>query len=182
MIVDGTAMSEPALHSSAAAGAQSAGAGAERRFAPRYPLTAAAAISGLHNGMRITARTTDLSVGGCYIDTTVPFPSGDPVRVRITQGGRTLEARAVVRYSQQGMGMGLQFTEILPAEQHLLDDWLAELRGELAPALDAPEVVSALQQFARSERHVLGQLISALIRKRILTENEGGALLRELTS
>jgi hypothetical protein len=186
MIRYGTAMSQTAIQTSASAPGQAAsGAGgawpSERRIAPRYPFTATAEIAGLHNSLRITARTTDISTGGCYIDTTVPFPSGDPVRIRITKGGRHFEARAKVCYSQQGMGMGLQFMEIPPVDAEVLHRWLAELRGELAPALDAPEVAAAIQQFSRNERHVLTQLISALIRKRILTEHEGGVLLRELT-
>jgi hypothetical protein len=160
MIRYGTAMTELALHSPAASESQEAGAAAppERRIAPRYPFTATAEIAGLHNGLRITARTTDVSTGGCYIDTTVPFPSGDLVRIRITKGGRHFAAPAKVCYSQQGMGMGLQFMEVLPAEAEVLRGWLAELRGELAPALEAPEVAAAIQQFSRSERHVLTQL------------------------
>jgi len=42
---------------------------AERRASPRYPFVAVAEVTELSSGARLSARTSDLSLGGCYIDT-----------------------------------------------------------------------------------------------------------------
>ena len=154
----------------------------ERRIAPRYPLTAFAELVELRTGMRLKARTTDISEGGCYVDAMSPFSSGVLVQLRIAHKNRVFESRAVVRYSQPGLGMGLQFHQAEPAQMQVLLGWIAELSDSLAPVLNAPEIAPCLQEFTRSDRYVLSQLVSLLIRKRILSEHEGGSLLRELIS
>src|SRR5260370_37427844 len=58
---------------------------------------------------RIPGRTSDLSEGGCYVDTMSPFPAQTRVRIRITREQRSFESQATVVYSVAGLGMGWPF-------------------------------------------------------------------------
>ena len=156
------------------------GTGAERRGERRYPFTASAELFDQRTGACLHARTSDISLSGCYIDTTSPLTSGTQVKVRLTHGSRTFATMSDVSYAQPTMGMGLAFTEIPPDQSVLLQRWLAELSGTLAPALEATELANTIQRFPRMERYILARLVSLLIRKGTLTEPEGAELLREL--
>lgn len=154
----------------------------ERRTSPRFSFTAAAEIFEIGSQGRVTGRSSDLSPSGCYIDTMSPYAAGAAVRVRLKHGLHEFEAIAAVRYSLLSMGMGLEFTEISPENQAVLHQWLAELRGEPSPEADAvisvPEISTA--PAVGNLRQVLNELVSLLIRKKIITENEGTALLRQM--
>jgi len=152
----------------------------EHRTNTRYSFTATAEILEPRSGARIAGRTADISSGGCYVDTISPLPVGTPVKLRLSQGHRSFESQAAVVYAHVGMGMGLAFTEIRPDQLPILQAWIGELSGELTPAAETPEPPDSKPPLREIERHVLNQLISLLIRKRILTEGEGTALLRDL--
>ncbi len=163
---------------------------AERRLHPRYPFTAAAEVTELRSQARVAGRTADLGRGGCYVDTISPFPVATPVKIRLTFEKKCFESQGAVIYAHVGMGMGLAFTEIKPDQLPILQDWLAELSGEPRPphpvtvqpeAEVQPEPTSDEEPPPRErEIYVLNQLISLLVRKRLLTEKEGMDLLRSL--
>jgi len=162
----------------------------ERRTGARFPCTVSAEVSEPQSRARIMGRTTDLGIGGCYVDTINPFPVGTTVRLRLTDQARRFEVHAQVSFAQMGMGMGLAFTEINAEQLDVLRQWIGELSGELPPVDSS--AMSTLQEYAAllpaaevprptaSEHLVLNQLISLLIRKHVLTEAEGTALLRDL--
>jgi hypothetical protein len=85
---------------------------AERRAAERHMFTAGAEVVELKSGARFSTRTTDLGPGGCFVDTTVPFPIGSIVRVTLNKGKTTFETAGTVVYSQHGLGMGIAFSEL----------------------------------------------------------------------
>jgi hypothetical protein len=105
------------------------------------------------------------------------------VKIRIERKVHGFEAEAVVAYAHVSMGMGLTFTEIKPEHQDVLRSWLAELSGE-----DSAELASSKQESAArgkeeedtNLRLVLNQLITLLVRKKIILEAEGAELLRQL--
>lgn len=96
------------------------------RRSPRIPFIASAEITEIDTEVRLTARTGDLSQGGCYMDMVNPLPEGTSVRVAIVHGNRTFGAAAKVVYSQTPLGMGLEFREIDSAQQPTLGHWLSE--------------------------------------------------------
>ena len=149
----------------------------ERRRWPRYALTAATQVTELGSMARIEGRSTDLSEGGCYVDTLNPFPTGSMVQVVMAQGERKFAAKACVAFSQPGMGMGLAFMEMDSAEREALHAWIDALgcgqRHIIAPA--EPEKTAE-----ETQRGALMHLIHVLVRKRILSNAEGEDLLREL--
>ena len=78
----------------------------------------------------LTARTSDISRTGCYIDTLNPTPTGTKVRVRLTHHEELFEAVGIVVYTSTSLGMGIAFSEIIPDELVKLDRWLADPDGE----------------------------------------------------
>jgi hypothetical protein len=110
--------------------------GRDRRICPRYAFTAAAEALDAQSRARMTARTSDISKGGCYVDTFCPFPRKSDVKIRIVRDKEFLEAQAMVVYSKIGMGMGLCFTNMTDDHRVILDRWIAELSGEPALAFE----------------------------------------------
>jgi hypothetical protein len=154
----------------------------ENRAQVRYPFTAAAEIYEIRSQTRVTGRCSDLGAGGCYIDTLSPFAVGAVVRIRMKHDTREFEAAAVVAYTHVSMGMGLAFTEIKREHQDVLRSWIAALSGEQAPepAASAAEPETGAIDANANIRLVLNELIYLLVRKKIITENEGSALLRQM--
>lgn len=52
---------------------------------------------------------TDLSSGGCYLEFTLPFPSGTSVEILVRTYEMKLRLRGVVQASHPGFGMGVAF-------------------------------------------------------------------------
>ena len=156
--------------------------GRESRAQVRFPFTAAAEIYELHSQTRLTGRCSDLSSGGCYIDTLSPFAVGTTVRVRLERDMHEFEAEAVVAYAHVSMGMGLAFKEMKREHQEILRFWIAELSGEKSrePVLSIPEPETEAEDADANMRLVLNELIFLLVRKKIFTENEGAELLHKM--
>jgi hypothetical protein len=152
----------------------------ERRIAPRYPFTTAAEVVDLQTNARVAGRSSDLGLGGCYIDTLAPFAVGTSVRIRLEKDLREFEATGVVTYALVSMGMGLSFTKIKPEHQTVLKTWVAELSGEKEAIPEFATIGSeeGLTAAIANNRKVLTELINLMIRKQVISENEGAALLR----
>jgi len=97
--------------------------------ATRYPFAANVELTDLRE-RRVTARTTNLSLFGCYVSTTSPFPEGTKVTLRITHDGASFEAWGKVLYLKPNSGMGVAFANIEPTCQTILEKWLASLRAK----------------------------------------------------
>lgn len=153
----------------------------ERRQHPRYPFTGTLEAFEPKSQTRIQGRTADLSEGGCYVDTICPFPAQTRVRVRITRAQRSFESQATVVYAVSGMGMGLQFDNPDAQQRLNLRKWVRELSGEvIAETATEERVHSSSGVTARDS--VLKELITELMRKGVLPEGTGKAMLRRLAS
>jgi hypothetical protein len=96
---------------------------------------------------------------------------------------RVFKSEATVLVSDVGMGMGLVFTATEPDQRRELESWMAGLTGESSPPTHDLELDErALTRFClRDEpRHVLSELIIALMRKGVLGEAEGEGMLARL--
>jgi c-di-GMP-binding flagellar brake protein YcgR len=101
----------------------------ERRRAPRYPIIADAEITEIASDTKLSAKTSDLSAGGCFLDMLNPSPEGTEIEVRITHTDKTFTARGRVVFLFPNMGMGVMFTSVEASQQAILQKWLAELGG-----------------------------------------------------
>jgi Ribonuclease G/E len=97
----------------------------ERRSAPRHPMVLSAEVVELPRGARLSARTSDISRSGCYIDTLNPVPQGSQVRLRITHNDEVLEAIGRVVYVSPNLGMGIRFETITAEEAAKLARWIS---------------------------------------------------------
>jgi hypothetical protein len=161
--------------------------GQERRASTRYLFTAAADVVELQTSTRLSARTSDLARGGCFVDTISTFPVGTDVSVRITSEDRSFQSQARVVYETPGVGMGLAFTSVEPDQLWVLEKWIGRLSGQLPPELhedDSAELISdeRVREAGPSAEpgFVLNELIIALMRKKVLNEAEGKQLLQKL--
>jgi hypothetical protein len=98
--------------------------------ASRFPLAASIELADVRSERLLTARTTNLSLFGCYVYATEPFPEGTKVSLRIAHGGTSFAALGKVVHSKPNFGMGVAFTTIEPPSQAILEKWLASLRTE----------------------------------------------------
>src|ERR1700674_3725843 len=107
---------------------------AKRRSVRRCPFVASAEVTEPCSGVRLSARTSELGLGGCYLETLNPFPEGTLVELRILRDQGVFVTKAKVVYSHSNFGMGLAFNEMIPDQRSLLEDWLAELVTQFRPA------------------------------------------------
>jgi hypothetical protein len=63
-----------------------------------------------HSGIRKVSRISVLAVGGLFITTPEPPPAGETIKLLFEVPGGNIRARAAVRDSQLGKGMGIEFT------------------------------------------------------------------------
>ena len=156
---------------------------AERRKSPRYPCTATAEIIDTLSGARINARTTDISPSGCFVDTINPLPEGTLLKICLTKENKSFVAEAKVVYAMMGMGMGLVFTSAEPDQVRMVEKWIAELSGvsQSEPEKLWQAAQDASEKNSKNEQHyVLYELILSLMRKGVLTDAEGKAMLQKL--
>ena len=70
--------------------------------------------------------------GGSFagIILTISLPTGTRVRVRITHKGKVFEAVGRVANNQSNAGIGITFTKVEENDQSVLEEWIAEVRGQ----------------------------------------------------
>ena len=96
----------------------------ERRTALRVNFGAVAEVFALGTRRQLIALIRDLSLGGCFVRTQDGFPQGTEVQVRITSSGETFSAIGRVTGNINAQGMGIQFVEIDPHNQAVIENWL----------------------------------------------------------
>ncbi len=92
---------------------------------PRYEFTATAEVTGKGTAIRI-GRVRDISSGGSYIALADTFSKGSLVIVTISSLDAIFQCEATVVHSTMGIGMGLEFRNIAPRFQGVLDAWLKQ--------------------------------------------------------
>jgi PilZ domain len=151
----------------------------ERRSAQRQHFVAEAQIIELKTGAKLLARTGDLAVHGCYVDTTNPFQVGTSVRIRLKKENTTVETNGQVVYGIPGVGMGIAFQNLTPANRAALEKWLSSIYlGEDLFEVLTPAI--AIGKPAAMQQRPAGQmvdLILLLMKKGILNRAEAAGLL-----
>lgn len=79
----------------------------ERRHVPRYRFVAETEVTEISSDTKLVARTSDLSIGGCFLDMLNPSPEGTDVRVRISHKGTLFTTLDRVVFVLPNMGMGV---------------------------------------------------------------------------
>ena len=74
-----------------------------------------------------SCQLTDLSLGGCYLEISSPFPVSTRVTLSMRAGGIDLRTEGVVRIMHPDKGMGVEFTQSTPEHRALLERFLSLL-------------------------------------------------------
>jgi PilZ domain len=102
------------------------GRGIERRQNPRLKARISVQIYP-EGGSAIWGTSTDLGVGGCYVEMPIPLKSGTKLKVKLWVGENKLLAAGKVTNSTPGFGFGVQFTEIAGNDLQLLKAFLGSI-------------------------------------------------------
>jgi hypothetical protein len=99
-----------------------------RRYA-RVGLPKGMLVAWEHSGIRKVSRVSVLALGGLFIPTANPPPVGDVIQLIFEVPGGDVRARATVRDSQQGKGMGVEFMAMSSEARARLNHLLKALSG-----------------------------------------------------
>ena len=80
---------------------------------------------------RVVSRATTLGMGGLFIAVTEPAAIGDGIKIVFTVAGAEVRARAMVRNSNPGKGMGVEFVSMRPEDRARLHQLLCKLLAAL---------------------------------------------------
>jgi CheY-like chemotaxis protein len=83
---------------------------ADRRGRSRRPCCIGAEVYRFGQTIPHRCTLTDLSIGGCYVESSEPFSSGIPVEILIRTNDLKLRIEGKVTSTHLGFGMGVQFT------------------------------------------------------------------------
>jgi c-di-GMP-binding flagellar brake protein YcgR len=75
----------------------------------------------------IRCQLTDLSLGGCYLEISSPFPSSSRVTLSMKAAGVEVRAHGVVRVMHPDKGMGVEFTQTTPEHRTSVERFLGVL-------------------------------------------------------
>jgi c-di-GMP-binding flagellar brake protein YcgR len=100
----------------------------EKRRFPRAPL----AVQVEHEAGMLIGFSRDISVGGMFIETKEPPPTGSHLKLRfyLDEGGPIVLATAEVVYAVAKLGIGVHFIEISPADRSRIDVYVT--KGEMS--------------------------------------------------
>ena len=139
---------------------------------PEVPLEEADPVS--------LCKLTDLSLGGCYVETESPFPEQALVDLCLKAGGMEMHADGVVRVMHPSCGMGLEFPSRTSQQRDTVThfiEFLTSRPGTMPELLISPKsLVADENQFAphatASEDHLEDPLLDLLRSGQSLTRDQ----------
>lgn len=99
----------------------------ERRAHPRLKCANSVEVYPLGQTIPIRSRTTDLSLGGCFLEMPSPPPAGSQIRLALWIKEFKLWANGQVITSTPGFGIGVKFTEIAERDRNQLKQFLESM-------------------------------------------------------
>jgi hypothetical protein len=133
----------------------------DRRRNVRIPCNGSVEFAQYGNSYRMWATVTDISAGGCYLQTVSTMPVNSQVELKITVDQLNVNCVGVVRTSHPSIGMGVQFQALHGANQQKLHAILESL--ETAQGDKLPMYMRVLSHIERI-RECLG-MIDQIIRQ-----------------
>jgi DNA-binding response OmpR family regulator len=103
-------------------------------------------------------KLTDLSLGGCYLETGSPFPVNTRIILSMKVAGVEFRARGVVMVMHPDIGMGVEFTQTTEAQREQLVKFINVLtnsRGVLPELLVEPEGLETSEPISVNQQKAL---------------------------
>ncbi len=88
----------------------------EKRRSPRGSWIVEAQVWCRDEDVHWDVRLTDISEGGCFVDTLVPLSEGAPVSLKVKDSNGTMEIPGKILYGQPTIGSAIGFD---PLDAHL---------------------------------------------------------------
>ncbi len=108
----------------------------ERRRSPRFKVRVPVEIRTDSTEVPLRGATSDISLGGCYIENMFPFPVGATLDLTL-QIEDTLLVVAVVVTCDPQVGNGIRFDKMLPEDVELLKSYLDKVKSESEKSKEA---------------------------------------------
>src|SRR5579864_1256249 len=102
---------------------------AVRRKHPRYPCTGGVELRHHENSPPAWGNISDISLTGCYVETTSTLPVGSMVMFHLRTHNLEVGGRAVVKTSHHAVGMGIAFLHLTTEDQQNLEFLIGTLAG-----------------------------------------------------
>jgi DNA-binding response OmpR family regulator len=117
-----------------------------------------------------TCKLTDLSLGGCYVETESPFPERALVDLCLRAADIEIHADGIVRVMHPGSGMGVEFPSRTSAQRETVAhfiEFLTSRPGTMPELLISPKAIVAdetqfPQPASSSEEHLEDPLVELL--------------------
>jgi hypothetical protein len=90
---------------------------------------------------------TDIGGRGCYVETLLPLPMGTRVKITFWMDDEKIQTSGVVRASDGGVGMGIEFTQLDDHVQERLQKHVEKLDAGLQSHAAAKSATSTDSQF-----------------------------------
>ena len=104
----------------------------ERRQNPRFKVSVPVEIHSQTSAAPVHCATSDLSLGGCYIESMYPFPAGTCLDLKLDASGPLVISAKVVTCDPQ-FGNGIVFLRMRPEDRATLVKFLDQVaRQDLA--------------------------------------------------
>jgi len=106
----------------------------ERRKHPRFKVSVPVEVHAEGSTAPLHCATSDLSLGGCYIESMYPLPAGTCLDLKLEAGDTLLISAKVVTCDPQ-FGNGIQFLRMLTEDRATLSKFLDQVaKQDLANA------------------------------------------------
>ena len=106
----------------------------ERRRYRRYAIHGGATLQLKGSNVRTWAKLTDVSPGGCYVESYNPFPAKSELQMTLEVGEVRAAVHGIVKVFYPGLGMGIEFTDIADADLQQLERLAAQPQLGESPA------------------------------------------------
>jgi c-di-GMP-binding flagellar brake protein YcgR len=130
----------------------------------------------------IRGQLTDLTLGGCYLEISSPFPVSSCVTLSMRAAAVEVRAQGVVRVMHPDKGMGVEFTQATPEHRAAVEKFLGMLseNRSIAPELLVePEGLNAEPQSAKSHGADIDDPLLQLFSGELLTPDAFHEALRK---
>jgi hypothetical protein len=113
------------------------GAGSNKRQFPRHKIRFPLELRDERAGASMQTNSSDISGRGCYVETMVPLPLGTNVSVTFWIEAEKITSPGLVRSSDPGVGMGIEFMGLDYGTKVRLQEFLDKMAGETGTATAA---------------------------------------------
>jgi hypothetical protein len=140
----------------------------ERRKHPRFACGGDVTYCLEGSNTSVTVRLADISEGGCYLDSMSPLRPGTRMLLTIHAGAAPIRARAEVRVTHPGMGMGVAFLDMGDDDRLALRQLIQSLGGRPSETPTTSEAPAS----DKNAKIALQYLLEVLHRKGVLSQED----------